>query len=327
MSTFQALWVTEGEEFQQQIIERNVADLPAGEVLIRVYYSSLNYKDALSAIGNRGVTRNYPHTPGIDAAGVVEHSASNEFAVGDEVIVTGYDLGMNTSGGLAQYIRVPAAWVVKRPTQLSLREAMILGTAGLTAALCVDKLLTSGLKPEDGEVLVTGATGGVGTVAISLLHKLGFKVIAASGKPEQTDFLLSLGASDVIARDELLQGQERPMLKPRWAAAVDTVGGEPLFNIVKSLQPSGSVACCGLTAGVDFAANVFPFILRGVNLLGVDSVEIPLSVKSAMWHKLADEWKLELASLVQEINLAQTPAIIAQMLAGQSKGRALVSLL
>ncbi len=326
MAKFKALWVTE-PGFTRQIIERDIDELPAGEVLIRVQYSSLNYKDALSASGNRGVTKNYPHTPGIDAAGVVADSSVDEFCVGDEVLVTGYDLGMNTSGGLAQYIRVPADWVIRRPQGLSLRDSMILGTAGLTAALCVDKLLQTGLQPGDGQVLVTGATGGVGSLAIKLLHRLGFNVVAATGKrAEQEQFLLGLGAGSVIERSELLEGQDRPLLKPRWAAAVDTVGGQMLFNVVKALQPGGSVACCGMTAGVEFAANVFPFILRGVNLLGVDSVEIPLVAKASMWDMLSLQWKLELADLVQEISLDEAPAAIERMLAGQQAGRLLVNL-
>ncbi|MFB0963552.1 MAG: YhdH/YhfP family quinone oxidoreductase, partial [Pseudomonas sp.] len=242
MSTYQALWVTETPQFQQRVIERSLADLPDGEVLIRVHYSSLNYKDALSATGNRGVTRTFPHTPGIDAAGVVEHSKVAEFTAGDEVIVTGYDLGMNTYGGMAQYIRVPAAWVIKRPAGLSLRESMILGTAGLTAALCVDKLLRAGLTVDAGPVLVTGATGGVGSIAIVLLKQLGFDVTAVTGKTEQAEFLRQLGAKQVIDREALTVGTDKALLKPQWAGVVDTVGGDILFNAVKSLQYGASAA-------------------------------------------------------------------------------------
>src|SRR5690554_7155493 len=215
MSTYQALWVTETPQFQQSVVERSMDDLPEGEVLIRVRYSSLNYKDALSATGNRGVTRTFPHTPGIDAAGVVEHSSVAELAAGDEVIVTGYDLGMNTYGGLADYIRVPAGWLIKRPAGLGLREAMILGTAGFTAGLCVHKLVSAGLEPGDGDVLVTGATGGVGSVAVKLLSQLGYRVTAATGKQEQAAFLQELGAAEVIDRAELNEGTDRPMLKTR----------------------------------------------------------------------------------------------------------------
>lgn len=324
MSTYQALWVTETPQFAQKVIERSLDDLPEGEVLIRVHYSSLNYKDALSATGNRGVTRQFPHTPGIDAAGVVEHSNVAEFVAGDEVIVTGYDLGMNTYGGLAQYIRVPASWLIKRPSGLSLRESMILGTAGLTAALCVDKLLRAGVIPEDGPMLVTGATGGVGSVAVVLLAKLGFQVTAATGKAEQEGFLRQLGASDVISRAALLEGMDKALLKPKWAGIVDTVGGDLLFNTLKALQPGASAACCGLTAGVDFKGSVLPFILRGVNLLGVDSVELPLVNKASMWDKLSLQWKLDLEPLVHEISLTEVPEAIIAMLASQQVGRTLV---
>lgn len=329
MTGFKALQVSENAEgrFITQVVERNTADLPAGEVLIRVSYSSLNYKDALSASGNRGVTRNYPHTPGIDAAGTVAESSVAEFAPGDEVIVTGYDLGMNTAGGFGQYIRVPAAWVIKRPSGLSLREAMILGTAGLTAALCVDKLEQAGLEPGEAPVLVTGATGGVGSIAVMLLARLGYKVAAVTGKADQAEFLQGLGASQVVERSALQAGVEKPLLKEQWAGAVDTVGGDILFNVVKSLQCGASAACCGLTAGVGFQASVLPFILRGVNLLGVDSVEIPLVVKASMWDKLSLQWKLpDLDTLVQEIALDELPAAIERILAGQQVGRMLVRL-
>lgn len=326
MTTYRALWVTRDSDnqYQQGISERPLSELPEGEVLVRVRYSSLNYKDALSATGHPGVTRTFPHTPGIDAAGVVESSTAEGFVAGDEVIVTGYDLGMETFGGLAQYIRVPASWLIKRPAGLSLREAMILGTAGFTAGLCVHKLLGAGLTPGDGPVLVTGATGGVGSVAVKLLSQLGFTVVASTGKSAQSDFLFQLGASEVIERSELTAGSNRPVLKSRWAGAVDTVGGEILFNVVKSLNYGGSVACCGLTAGAEFAANVFPFILRGVNLLGVDSVELPLVAKASMWDLLSLQWKMDLEPLAEEISLEQTPLVLHELLAGRQKGRVLV---
>ncbi len=328
MARFKALQTNEnGGRFETSLIERDTDELPAGEVLIRVSYSSLNYKDALSASGNRGVTRNFPHTPGIDAAGTVAESSVADFSVGDEVIVTGYDLGMNTAGGFGQFIRVPAAWVIKRPVGLSLREAMALGTAGLTAALCIDKLEQAGLEPTDAPILVTGATGGVGSIAIALLSRLGYKVAAVTGKAEQGDFLRKLGATQVVERSALQAGIEKPLLKEQWAGAVDTVGGDILFNVVKSLQRGASVACCGLTAGTNFQANVLPFILRGVNLLGVDSVEIPLVVKASMWDKLSVQWKLpNLDDLVQEISLEQLPEAIERTLAGQQTGRMLVRL-
>lgn len=327
MSSFKALQVHENAEgrFESRIVEREIDDLPAGEVLIRVRYSSLNYKDALSASGNRGVTRQYPHTPGIDAAGVVASSSVAEFNEGDEVIVTGYDLGMNTAGGFGQYIRVPAAWVIKRPRGLALRDAMILGTAGLTAALCVDKLERAGLEPGSDPVLVTGATGGVGSIAVALLSSLGYSVAAMTGKAEQADLLRRLGASQIVERSAVQAGAEKALLREQWAGAVDTVGGEILFNVVKSLKRGGSAACCGLTAGTHFQASVLPFILRGVNLLGVDSVEIPLVEKASMWDKLSLQWRMpHLDELVEEIGLQQLPEAIERILAGRQVGRVLV---
>ena len=328
MNSFSALQARENAagQFEQVVVQRQIDDLPPGDLLIRVQYSSLNYKDALSASGNRGVTKNFPHTPGIDAAGVVEASAVPEFSVGDEVIVTGYDLGMNTSGGFGQYIRIPAAWVLKRPQGLSLREAMILGTAGLTAALCVDKLEQAGVTPGAGPILVTGASGGVGSVAVALLNQLGYSVTAATGKVEQAGLLKTLGAQEVIGRSELLEGGERPLLKERWGGAVDCVGGDILVNLLKSLRYGASAACCGLTAGVALNGSVLPFILRGVNLLGVDSVELPLVVKASMWDKLSLQWKLNLEPLVTEVSLAQLPEAMSRILAGQQVGRVLVSL-
>ncbi len=329
MTGFKALQTRENADgrFETSIVERTTDELPAGDVLIRVSYSSLNYKDALSASGNRGVTRNFPHTPGIDAAGTVAESSVSEFAEGDEVIVTGYDLGMNTAGGFGQYIRVPASWVIKRPAGLSLREAMILGTAGLTAALCVDKLEQAGLEPGGGPVLVTGATGGVGSIAVALLARLGYTVAAVTGKADQADFLRKLGAGQILERSVVQTGAEKPLLKEQWGGAVDTVGGDILFNVVKSLQRGASVACCGLTAGTGFQASVLPFILRGVNLLGVDSVEIPLVVKASMWDRLSVQWKLpNLDELVREISLQDLPTEIERILAGQQVGRMLVRL-
>lgn len=326
MKGFRALRVfEENGAYVPRMVDRHVDELPAGDVVIRVEYSSLNYKDALSLTGNKGVTRKYPHTPGIDAAGVVVSSSSPRFEAGDRVIVTGYDLGMNTDGGYSGIIRVPAGWVVPLPPALDTRTAMALGTAGLTAALCVDSLLQVGIAPEQGEVLVTGATGGVGSLALMLLAQQGFRVVAGSGKADRVDWLKSLGAAEVIGRDAMLAGADKAMLKERWAGAVDTVGGDILFNAVKATRYGGSVACCGLTAGANFNANVFPFILRGVNLLGVDSVELPLEVKMQMWDILANEWRLpKLAHIVEEISLAQVPEYAARILKGGIAGRLLV---
>ncbi|MDX1490065.1 MAG: YhdH/YhfP family quinone oxidoreductase [Pseudohongiellaceae bacterium] len=317
----------EKPEYRASIIERSVDDLPEGEVLIRVAYSSLNYKDALSASGNKGVTRQYPHTPGIDLAGEVVEAFEDCFSVGTPVLVTGFDLGMNTDGGFAEYARVPASWVVPLPEAMSLKESMILGTAGLTAALCVEKLLQNGLKPEQGEVLVTGATGGVGSIAVALLAKLGFEVVACTGKQDKVEFLCKIGASNVIGRDELDIDNKRPLLKERWAGAVDVVGGDTLMAILKSLRHSGSVAACGLVGSTSLDASVFPFILRGVNLLGVDSVMLSQEKKQSVWQKLSTQWKLDnLEEMSKAISMQELEESLALILAGKASGRTVLEL-
>lgn len=329
MSAFRALLIEKTDDgFQRSIVERSVDDLPAGELLIDVHYSSLNYKDGLSATGNPGVTRKFPHTPGIDAAGTVLESDSADFAVGDEVIVIGFDLGMSTPGGFSQRIRVPAGWAVPRPDGLTLRESMILGTAGFTAAECIDKLeRMGGLTPDQGPVLVTGATGGVGSVAVALLAKLGYTVTAATGKADRHDWLKGIGAAEIVGRDTLREGSDRPLLAERWAGVVDTVGGEILFNAVKSLRYGGSAALCGLVDSPAIPATVLPFILRHVNLFGIDSVQLPIEGKRHIWARLAGEWKLDdLESLAQPLTLEELPEAIDRILAGGMVGRGLVDL-
>lgn len=326
-NNFKAMVVSELENgiFERQITSRSISDLPEGEVLVKVKYSSLNYKDALSATGNKGVTRTFPHTPGIDAAGVIAESSVAEFQPGDMVIATGYDLGMNTPGGFGQYIRVPAAWLVKLPDNLSLKEAMIYGTAGLTAALSIDKLLQNKVTPADGEILVTGATGGVGSIAVAILAKLGFKVVASTGKIDASAFLGMLGATEIIDRAELDDKSGRPVGKPRWAGVVDTVAGNTLTTALKTTKPGGSVTCCGMITAMDFSSSIFPFILRGVNLLGIDSVEIPIAYKAEMWKKLATDWKIDqLESTCTEVSLEQLEDCIQAVLAGKAKGRTVV---
>ena len=326
---FRAYEVSEGEDgkFRGRVVDRQVDELPVGDVLVRVEYSCLNYKDALSNIGNRGVTREYPHTPGIDAAGVVEASESGRFSPGREVIVSGYDLGMNTSGAFAEMIRAPADWVLPLPEGLSARESMIIGTAGFTAAQCVEKLARNGLEVGDGPVLVTGASGGVGIMAVALLAKLGFAVTASTGKEASHELLKALGAAEVIDRDTLSEANSRPMLKQRWAGAVDVVGGATLSNVVKSLRYGGSVACCGLVASPEFPATVFPFILRAANLLGVDSAEAPLEKKIALWGRLASDWKpAGLEDIATEISLDQLGESLNKVLRGQALGRFLLRL-
>ena len=244
---FKAMVVSEtaDQKFTREIGQKEFSDLPAGELLIEVKYSSLNYKDALSASGNKGVTRKFPHTPGIDAAGVVATSSTSQFGAGDQVIVTGFDLGMNTAGGFGQYISVPASWAVKVPQGMTLKESMAYGTAGLTAALCVMRLMAFGLTKDSGEVLVTGATGGVGSVAVGILAKLGFNVVAATGKTDEKDFLTQLGAKAIISRDEANDTSGRPLQKGRWAGVVDAVGGNILATAIKSAKYGGLVAACG----------------------------------------------------------------------------------
>ena len=316
---------TEDRRFPRSVVDRNDSELPDGELLIDVAYSSLNYKDALSATGNPGVTRSFPHTPGIDAAGTVVESSAESFTPGSEVVVIGFDLGMNTAGGFSQRIRVPAAWAVAMPDGLDARSSMILGTAGFTAALCIDKLEQAGMGPDGGPVLVTGATGGVGSVAVKLLAKLGYEVHAGTGKADRHDYLRDLGASVVVSRDDLLSGAERPLGRETWGGAVDTVGGQILVNAVKSLRYGASLAACGLVASPEIPASVFPFILRHVNLLGVDSVELPVAGKARIWGKLAGPWQLDgLEELVRPLTLDTLSPAIDQILAGEMVGRGLL---
>jgi putative YhdH/YhfP family quinone oxidoreductase len=327
--TFRALLVeqTEPKRFTRSIVTRTLDDLAAGELVVRVRWSSLNYKDALSATGHPGVTRHFPHTPGIDAAGEVVSDASGRYRPGDRVIVTGFDLGMETDGGYGQLIRVPAAWALPLPPGLELRDSMVLGTAGLTAALSVHALVGRSIVPEGGEILVTGATGGVGSIAVALLAKLGYRVVAATGKPEAAPFLSQLGAALTIPREEVTANVERPMLKERWAGVVDCVGGDTLTAALKATRYGGTVTCCGLVGSADLNLNVYPFILRGVSLLGIDSVQCPLALRSAVWHKLANEWRLsQLEQLAEECTLEGLEEKVAAILKGQLQGRTVVRL-
>ncbi len=325
--TFKAMVVTEvdAKNYQREITSRSIDDLPPGDVVIQVHYSSLNYKDALSASGNKGVTRNYPHTPGIDAAGTVTQSTSDEFKPGDEVIVTSYDLGMNTAGGFGQFIRVPSDWVVPLPENLTLRESMCYGTAGFTAALSVYQLVEHGISPELGEVLVSGATGGVGSIALSILNKIGFKVAAVNGLVDESDYLKSLGAQTIISIEEATDTSGRPLLKGRWAGSVDTVGGDILATTIKTLDSYGVVTSCGNVASPDLPINVYPFILRGVTLIGIDSQNCPMDLRRKTWQRLASEWKIaKMDEVVEEVGLEDLNQRIDLMLAGKHKGRAIV---
>ncbi len=327
--TFRALVVTEAEDkkYLRAIKERNLAELPEGEVLVRVRYSSLNYKDVLSAIGNKGVTKQYPHTPGIDAAGVVAESLSPDFQPGDEVIVTSYDLGMNTPGGFGQFIRVPAAWVVKRPAGLSLRESMIYGTAGFTAALSVYRLMDCGITTDQGKIMVSGATGGVGSIAVSILAQEGYQVAAVSGRAATREYLLELGAQEIVSADEATDTSGKPILPAKWAGAIDTVGGPLLATTIRSMQYGGAVTCCGNVAAPDLPLTVYPFILRGVTLMGIDSQNCPMPTRVQVWQNLADKWKLpHLEKMTTETTLEGLNEQIELILQRQHQGRTIVRL-
>lgn len=328
---FRALWVNEVSPgiFQRTIIERNIDDLPAGEVLIRVFYSSLNYKDALSATGNKGITKNYPHTPGIDAAGVVELSRSAAFAAGDEVVVTGHDLGMNTAGGYGEYIRVPANWVIKKPSNYSLKEAMIIGTAGFTAANGLHKMELMGMKPAAGPIVVTGSTGGVGSMAVALFSNAGYEVIAVTGKTNVHEYLQFLGASSIEPRDFVNDQSGKALLKPKWAGAIDTVGGNVLSTLLKACKVEGCVVSTGLVGSPKLDTTVFPFILNGVSLLGVGSAETPDETRIAIWDQFDSKWniKSKLNAIGKEVTLEElNNGYFDKILAGNITGRIVVNM-
>jgi len=314
--------------FKGQIKTKSIANLPDNEVLIRVLYSGLNYKDSLSANGHKGVTHNYPHTPGIDAAGIIERSKSSEYLPGQQVIVTSYDLGMNTPGGFGQYISVPVDWIVPLPSKISLRESMVFGTAGLTAAQGIHAMIINGQKQEDGPVLVTGARGAVGGMAIMILSKLGFEVIAAVSKiANDTDYLKSLGATNVIDSEQTNDQSSRVLLKPKWAGAFDVVGGNTLATILKSIAYGGNIVTVGNIEGPGLNTTVFPFILNGISLLGVGTQDTPMPLRKKLWNLLANDWKpdnLELTT--KEIGFDQLQSHLDIMHLKKSRGKVLLNL-
>ncbi|TRX60693.1 acryloyl-CoA reductase [Fulvivirga sp. M361] len=326
-STFKAFRVEEREgNYIGSVREMEFRPLSKNEILVKVHYSSLNYKDALSATGNKGVTRNYPHTPGIDAVGIIEKSNSETLKAGEKVIVTSYDLGMNTDGGFAEYIQVPSEWAVKLPEQLTMKEAMIYGTAGLTAGMSVLRL-TEWIKPEDGKIVVSGATGGVGALSVSILSKLGYSVVAITGKEAEQDYLIHLGAKEIVLRSEIESFDKKPLLKPLFAGAIDTVGGVILENIIKSTSSTGVVTCCGNVASPKIDLTVFPFILRGVTLIGIDSQNYPMKYRTKVWEKLASEWKpKQLDDTCSIIDLDGIQHQIERMLDGKLKGRTVLAM-
>lgn len=297
------------------------------EVIIKATYSSLNYKDALSSVGNPGVTRVFPHITGVDVAGEIVETKSNIFKVGQKVIVTGYDLGMNTNGGHSQYVKVPASWVVAIPSSLSDKEAMIYGTAGLTAALSINELINNNIAQESGDILVTGATGGVGSLAVAILSKLGFNVVALSGKEDKISYLKEIGASEVVLREEFLKDSSKAFLKPRFAGVIDTTGGDILSTALKQTNYDGVATCCGLTASSSLNTNIFPFILRGVRLIGIDSVECILDKKQDAWEKLAGKYSIKnLNEITNEISLDGIKDAYEKLLNGTAVGRYLVKI-
>jgi acrylyl-CoA reductase (NADPH) len=328
-NSFAALVVNKAEaDFSVNIQKLTLADLPEGEVLIRVHYSGVNYKDSLATIPNGNIVSTYPFVPGIDLAGVVVSSEDPSFQEGDEVIATSYEIGVSHFGGYSEYARIPAKWIVPLPKGLSLKEAMIIGTAGFTAALSVQRLEENNVYPEKGKVLVTGATGGVGSFAVGILSNLGYQVEASTGKESEHEYLKNIGATTIVSREEVFDGKIRALAKQKWAAAVDPVGGEPLAAILSQIEYGGSVAASGLTAGTKLPTTVFPFILRGVNLLGIDSVNCPMETRSKIWNRLATDFKpTNLEDFIQqEITLEQLPDVLPSLLKGQARGRTIVKL-
>ena len=320
---YRALITTEDNNtYKNSVQEKSLDFLPDNNTLIKVKYSSLNYKDALSASGNKGVTRKYPHTPGIDAAGIIEETSSKKFKKGDEVIVTGYDMGMNTFGGFGEFIKVPEEWIIKKPNNLSLSESMAFGTAGLTAGLCLRKLLQHGLKPDDGKVFVSGVTGGVGIISLMLFSKLGFEVTAITGKTNEKDLLTDLGANEVIDRNDLDVDLLSPLQKPIYSGGIDAVGGKILSNLICSTTQRAAIACCGMVGGLSLDTSIFPFILRGLSLFGIDSAESLLEVKEEVWKSFSSDWKLEnIDQNIKNISLDELPTEIEKILKGKQIGR------
>ena len=316
---------TDAQDLLHHVETVSLDDLPEGDVVIRVHWSSLNYKDALAAQAHPGVAGPLPHVPGIDAAGVVAASSDSQFHVGDQVLVTGYELGAPAWGGWSEYIRVPAEWIVRLPDGLDLRSTMVIGTAGFTAAQCVRELETNSVTPDSGPVLVTGATGGVGVFAVRLLAQLGYEVHAVSGKASHHQALMDLGVTEVHGREILQDNPKRPLLSATWAGAVDTVGGQLLVALLKSTKVNGCVAACGLVAGAELNTTVYPFILRGTKLAGVTSSLCPRAAREEIWRRLAGPWQLELSDdWVDQVTLRQLPEAVQRILDGKVAGRVVV---
>ncbi|MCP3761016.1 acryloyl-CoA reductase [Domibacillus sp. A3M-37] len=326
---FHALIVDKTEDdFSVGVKKIGLEELPQGEVLIKTAYSGINYKDGLASIPDGKIVRSYPFIPGIDLAGVVVSSSDTRFQEGDEVIATSYEIGVSHFGGYSEYARIPADWVVPLPKGLTLKEAMIFGTAGFTAALSVQRLEENGLQPDQGNVLVTGATGGVGSFAVSMLAGRGYNVVASTGKDSEKNYLTKLGAKEIVSREDVYNGKLKALDKEQWAGAVDPVGGETLAAILSKISYKGSVAVSGLTGGTNVPTSVFPFILRGVNLLGIDSVNCPMETRQKTWERMATDLKPEdLSTFVQQTaSLEELPDILPTILQGKMRGRVIVSL-
>lgn len=326
---FNALIISENADktFSRAFGERTIEEIGDNEVLINVKYSALNYKDALSASGNKGISRFYPHTPGIDASGIITQSKSADFKEGDEVLVTGYDLGMNTNGGFAEYVKVPAAWVVPLPKNLTLKESMIYGTAGFTAAIGVWEMIRHDVTPDKGKILVTGATGGVGSMAVAILNKLNYQVTASTGKLEQSDYLKNIGASEIISRNEVNITSPKPLFDKKWIGAIDNVGGNTLSTIIKSLDHRGVACVCGMVDSIDLNVNIFPFILRGAVVVGLDSASRSMELRKELWHNLANDWKIPNFDILhREVNLENIIPEIEKILQGGQIGKVLVKI-
>ncbi len=324
---YRALKVYEkpGNIFERKIETLDTDELPGNDVLIEVKYSALNYKDALSAYGNKGVTRKYPFTPGIDAAGIVKESRSELFKPGDEVVTGGYDLGMNTPGGFGEYISVPAKWIVSVPGQMTLRESMIIGGTGFTAGLSVMNLVEQGVKPEDGPVLVTGAAGGVGSWSVLILKKLGYKVIAGTSNIEDSKELIEkLGADQHVDKSVIDDASGRALLMWKWAGAIENVGGNVLATALKACKPGGTVTCCGNIYSHELNMTVYPFILNAVKLIGISAQETPIDVRKKVWSKFLDEYKVELPGILKEITLDDLPAALELAINKKNRGQVLV---
>ena len=327
MSSFKAFRISSDDgNIRGRVVETTLNELTPGDVVIRAAYSSVNYKDALAATGAGKIIRQFPRVGGIDVSGVVESSSDARFGAGDKVIVTGYGLGVENDGGYSELVRVPGDWIVPLPEGLTLLEAMALGTAGFTAALAVIRLEQGGVRPGRGPVAVTGSTGGVGSVAIAALSRLGYEVTAITGKESERDYLQHLGAAEVMSR-HTIEFSARPIESSRWAAAVDAAGGNLLSWLVKTTQPWGAVASTGLTGGIDLHLTVIPFILRGVSLIGIDSVTCPMNIRRDVWRRLATDMKpTNLPAMVREIPLDGLPEAFATLANGQARGRFVVKL-